>query len=275
MKYRAFVRLTVALAASLALVAGAQTVTLTNGVLKYATLAGITVNLSGKCELWVTGSSAPLSNCTVNLNSADAWLFLPGLKPSVAATATYLNQIKVSGAAAVADSNVRVVQHGAAGTVVIPQAAAFQPLQAFSRPHFTGAAISLGQHTYYRGAQLGALNANLGSFRLKRGYTATLAQYENGTGMSRNYVAQDGDLEVSVLPGKLGNGVRFVYVQPWRWAAKKGSCDIWPADLNAAWWYNWNISQNSPRDMQYVAIKQQPYWPGLNQDWQTRGVNHQ
>ncbi len=269
---RLFEKLAVLVLASLALAANAQTVTLTNGVLKYASLVSTTAIMSNRCELWVTNSVTPLSGCTINLNSPDAWLFLPGVKPSVV-VATYLSQVRVSSVAAVADSNVRVVQHGALGTVVIPHSATFQPLQGFSGPNFAGPALSLNQNTYYQGTQLGVLNANLSSFKLKRGYTATLAQNQDGSGRSRNYVAQDGDLEVSVLPGELDDNVRFVYVQPWRWVAKKGSCDIWPADVNATWWYNWNISENSTRDLQYVAIKQQPYWPGLDQNWQTRGVN--
>ena len=272
MKWRALHKFVSVALASLALAAEAQTLTLTNGVQKYASLTSTTVNMSESCELWVTNSAAPLSGCTVNLNSPDAWLFLPGVKPSVVVS-TYLGQVRVNGATAVADSNVRVVQHGAAGAVVIPHSSTFQPLQVFSGPHFTGTAMSLSQHVYYRGAQLGALNGAISSFKLKRGYQATLAQNENGTGPSRNYVAQDGDMEVSVLPGAFDDSVRFVYLQPWRWVAKKGSCDVSPGSLNAAWWYNWNIDQTSPRDMQYVAIKQQPYWPGLNQDWQARGVN--
>ncbi|RPJ00246.1 MAG: hypothetical protein EHM39_05150, partial [Chloroflexi bacterium] len=265
--------LMIAAMAGLSLVANAQTLTITQGVQKYASLASTTVHMSGRCELWVTNSSTPLSGCAINLNSSDAWLFLSGVKPSVVVSA-YLGQVRVGGATAVADSNIRVVQHGAAGTVVIPHASSFQPLQVFTGPHFTGTAMSLSQHVYYRPTQLGPFNAAISSFKLKRGYMATLAQNQDGSGISRNYVAQDGDLEVSVLPGGLDDEVRFVYLIPWRWVAKKGSCDVWPEDLNATWWYNWNINQSSPRDMQYVAIKQQPYWPGLNQNWQTLGVNH-
>ena len=44
------------------------------------------------------------------------------------------------------------------------------------------------------------MNATISSFKLKRGYMATLAQNENGTGLSRTYVAQDGDMDVSLLP---------------------------------------------------------------------------
>src|SRR6185369_13822807 len=92
----------------------AQSITITNGVQKYASLTSTTVNMSGRCELWVTGSSTPLSGCTINLNSTDSWLFLPGVKPSVVAS-TYLGQVRINGSAAVADSNVRVAQYGQSG----------------------------------------------------------------------------------------------------------------------------------------------------------------
>jgi len=60
---------------------------------------------------------------------------------------------------------------------------------------------------------------------------------------------------------------------PWRWVDKKGSCDASPTDLQRpVGRYNWNLNQNSSRDLQYVAIRQQPYWPDLNQNWQTRGI---
>ena len=77
------------------LAAAGQTLTLTNGVQKYGSLTGAIVDMSGKCELWVTNSSTPLSGCTINLNSIDAWLFLPGTKPSVVVS-TYLGQMRVN-----------------------------------------------------------------------------------------------------------------------------------------------------------------------------------
>jgi len=251
----------------------AQTLSITNGVQTYNALTNTTVTMTGNCELRIAASANPIPGCLIHLNSTDAWLRFDGIMPTTV-VASYLSQVRVNGATATADGNVRVVQYGAAGTMVIPHPASFQPLQVFSGPNFTGSSTFLSQFVYYKGASLGVMNGTISSFKLKRGYMATLAQSESGTGLSKNYVAQDGDVEVSVLPGAFENSVRFVYIQPWRWVAKKGSCDIWPADLKATWWYNWNISENSTRDMQYVAIKQQPYWPGLGQDWQARGVNH-
>jgi len=182
----------------LSLVADAQTLTITNGVQKYASLSATTVNMSGRCELWVTNSSAPLSGCAINLNSIDAWLFLPGVKPS-AAVSTYLGQVSVNGVAAVADGNCRVVQYGQNGAVVIPQAPAFQPLSVFTGREFTGTATSYGQWTYYTGSGV----TNLSSFKLKRGYQVVFAQSSDGKNWSKCYVAQDGDLEIGCLPATL------------------------------------------------------------------------
>jgi autotransporter-associated beta strand protein len=248
--------------------AGAQTIAITNGVQKYAALTGATINMSGKCELWVTNAS-PLSGCTINLNSGDTWLFLPGVKPSVTA-AMYLGQVKVNGAAAVADGNVRVVQYGQNGAVVIPQPSSFRPLTAFTGAEFTGAATQYGQWTYYTGGGI----ANIRSFKLKRGYQAVFAQSADGKHFSQCYVAQDGDLEIGALPSTLDKQVQFIYVTLWRWTGKKGIAGNpgigW---LNVLWWYDWNIDQNSSRDLEYMAIRQNQSWPSLNQNWQSLGVN--
>ncbi|HYG22642.1 MAG TPA: LamG-like jellyroll fold domain-containing protein [Verrucomicrobiae bacterium] len=251
----------------------AQTsLTLTNGTTTFASLTNTIVQMSGRSELWLTASNTPLSTSLIHLNSRDSWLFLPGIIPSVAAS-SYLGQVRVNGANAVVDNNVRVIQYST-GSVIIPYPSNLQPLEVFAGPHFTGASRTLSPYTAYNSANLGSMSQAISSFRLKRGYTATLAQNDNGTGISRNYVAQDGDLEVSLLPSALDDKVRFVRVFPWRWVTKKGASDISPSELNAHWWYNWSINANSTRDREYVAIKQQPNWPDLNQNWQTRGINH-
>jgi len=254
-----------------AVTASAQTLIITNGVQIYPGLTNTTVTMSNRCELRVTGTNSPIPGCLINLNSADSFFVLQNIRPSVA-IASYLSQVRVNGAVAVADSNCRVVQYGV-GAVVVPHGPTFQPLQVFSGPHFTGTASSLGQYIYYRGTGLGALNATISSFKLKRGYVATFAQNENGTGISKNYVAQDGDMEISVLPAEFDDSVRLVYVLPWRWATKKGIAGNIEAGLNLGWKYNWNIDQNSTRDLEYVPIRQTRWWPGLDQNWQTRGAN--
>lgn len=247
-------------------------ISIADDVQTYSILSNTIVNMSGVSELHVTDETAPISGCTINLNSVDSFLFLENTKPSVAA-ASYLGQVKVSGAQAVLNTNVRVVEY-AAGAVIIPQPSTFQPLQVFTGEDFKGNSQYLSQYTGYNTGSLGTMANAISSFILKRGYTATFAQNENGTGYSKNYVAQDCDLEIGVLPAKLNDRINFVRVFPWRWVSKKGIGGNIGSQLNVKWWYNWDINQNSTLDKEYVAIRQQPYWPGLGQNWQTRGINH-
>jgi hypothetical protein len=243
-----------------------------NSIQTYSSLTNTIVNMSGVSELHITSATAPISGCTINLNSVDSFFFLEQILPSVVSS-TYLSQIRVNGAAAVLNTNCRIVEY-VSGAVVIPHASSFQPLLVYAGYYYTGTSQSISQYTYYKTSQLGTLNNNISSFKLKRGYMATFAQNENGTGLSRNYIAQDADINIAVIPEEMDNSISFICVFPWRWVSKKGSCDIDPTLLNAKWNYNWNISSNSTLDWEYVAIKQQPWWPSLSQDWQWRGVNH-
>ncbi len=248
--------------------------TISAGVQKYGALTGATVNMSGNCELWITNSSTPLSGCTINLNSVDAYLVLPGVKPSIAASATYMNQVRISGTVAVADSNCRVVEY-AMGAIIAPHPASFQPLTVYSGPNFTGSVMALGQWNYYK-ANLGAMYANISSFKLKRGYMAVMAQAENGTGVSKCYIAADGDMEVSLLPSSLDNNIRFIRVTPWRWVSKKGAAGWISGQFNAQVqsWYGWREMNNSSRDLEYTAMQWAPFLPNLDHyNWQSAQVN--
>ncbi|MGC4014045.1 MAG: glycosyl hydrolase [Luteolibacter sp.] len=251
--------------------AGAQTLTLANDSQSYASLSNTTVTMTGRSELRITGTGTPLSGCTINLNSTDAWFYMTSIKPSVVSS-TYLSQIKVNGAAAVLNTNCRIAQYGD-GAVVIPHASTFTPMQVFKGSRFTGASMSLTSYTAYSDSSLGTFSNAINSFKLKRGYTATIAQNADGTGVSRNYVAQDGDIEVSVLPTELNDSVSFIRIFPWRWVNKKGIAGDIASGLNVGWYYNWNIDQNSSLDLEYVLIRAQRYWPSLSQDWKARGAN--
>lgn len=249
----------------------ALTLTINDDIQRMATFAASTATLTGTSELHVTGTGDPFSGSVINLDSPDGWFFLDNILPSQVVS-TFLDRVFVSGAAAVLDSNVRVVQYGQ-GTVVIPQAPTFNPLTVYTDSNFGGSSTTLSQYTAYNAASLGTFSATVSSFKLKRGYMATFAVDEGGTGISRNYIASDGDLEVPILPVGLDDAVKFVRVFPWRWATKKGIAGSPSTLLNNQWTYDWNIDQNSTLDKEYVAIRAQRWWPDLGQDWKVRGVN--
>lgn len=252
--------------------APAQDLIFRSGVATYPALTNASVVLTGRCELRLTSAGDPLPGSTVSLDSPDAYLVLTSHRPS-AVIGSHLNRVRIQGAAAVLNQNCRVVPYGD-GAVVVPHGSGFRPLELFAAPHFTGMSTSLASYVYYRGNALGPFLTAVESFRLKRGYAVTLAEREDGTGFSRNYVAADGDVEVAVLPPQLSGRVRFVYVVPWRWTAKKGIAGDIEAGLNVGWKYNWNLNQNSTADLEYVPIRQNRWWPSLAQDWRARGSVH-
>ncbi|BCU79488.1 hypothetical protein llg_42030 [Luteolibacter sp. LG18] len=229
------------------------------------------LTLTGASELHVTDKSAA-GRGTVNFGSPDAWLVFDNTPASKVIDGA-VKSMKVYGAPAVVGQNVRVTAYGN-GSVVIPQGPDYPALTAFTSKGLSGPAIPLQSYVNYDVLKLGVLTSNFGSFRLKRGYMATIASNADGSGVSRNYVAQDHDVEVSSLPAGLENSLKFVRIFPWRWTSKKGVAGgIWQ-DLNLGWFYDWNISTNSTPDLEYVPIRQKRWWPGLNQDWKARGSLH-
>ena len=236
------------------------------------TLTNQVVPLSGTMELHVTGTGDPILGSTFNFTSPDAWLFLDHIAPSSVASG-FVGRMLVNGEKAAMDANIRVAQYGD-GTAVIPQGPDFPAMTVFADKDLAGESMPLKCYVDYKDAKLGTMKSAISSFILKRGYMATLAQNENGTGVSKNYVAQDHDLEIGTLPKGLDDGVRFVRVFPWRWVSKKGiGGGIWQK-LDVGWFYDWNIGTQSSLDLEYVAIRQKRWWPSLQQDWKDRGVTH-
>lgn len=224
-------------------------------------------------QLHITGGGDPIAGCVFNFTSPDAWLFLDNIRPSQV-LASFLGRFRVNGQPATPDTNLRVAQYDY-GAVIIPQGRDFAAMTVFSDKSLAGASMPLQCDIKYDDAGLGAMKMAISSFRLKRGYMATIAQNENGTDISVNYVAQDNDVIVNALPPGLDKAIRFVRVFPWRWTSKKGICgDMWKK-LNVGWYYDWNISHVSTPDLEYVPIRQNLYWPNLDkQDWGKIGSPH-
>ena len=241
---------------TLPLALSAQTLTITNRVQIFVALTNTTVTMSGRCELRLTTTNSPLPGSTVNLTSADAWIFFPSIRPSVV-SANYLSLVKVNGATAVAGSNCRLEEF-VMGTVIVPHAPSITPLQVFSGPNFLGSATSFGLYTFYTNTVLGGLRWNISSFHLKRGYSATFAQNADGTGASKVYVAQDSDLDVAVLPANLDHQCNFVRVIPWHWIGKKGWGGGVDGNLTlvvALWNYDWGTGATSTANVEYIPMQ--------------------
>ncbi|QBN20386.1 glycosyl hydrolase [Flavobacterium nackdongense] len=227
-----------------------------------ASLAGTNYELKNKGELLVSSPTATFTG-KVNFTSDAAWLILEGVLPSVA-IASHLSYITVNGQPAVNKVNVRVTNY-LQGCVILPHSPTYEALSVFKDEAFVGDEMKCIPYKYYKIADLGTFDNTVSSFKLKKGYMATFAQNENGTGYSKVYIAEKDDIEISMLPLGLNNLVSFVRVFPWRYTGKKGfgsgfvdfNRSIKPAQLtNSSWFYNWGVPSNEDlTDFEFVTMK--------------------
>jgi hypothetical protein len=236
----------------------AQSLSVSSGIHTYTALTNTTVAMMGRCELRITAATNLMPGCIIHLNSPEAWLVLPNIRPSLVA-ASYLSSVRVNGANAVSGGNVRVDEF-AMGTVLVPHGPNFRPLQVFDAQNFLGSSTNFGLYTYYTNVILGGFDGAIRSFKLKRGYMAAFAERDDGGGASQVFVAQDGDLEVGALAASLDRAVRFVRAFPWRWTSKKGWAGGVEARVNPHWSYDWDNVTTSTLDAEYVPMRHNLNW---------------
>jgi len=231
-----------------------QKLTLTN-------LGGNHYTIGNNAELRIT--TPLIADGTINFTSDSGWLILDTVLPSQA-IASYLSSISVNGQPAVNKVNIRVTNY-LRGCVIMPHAPNFEALTLFKEEAFTGEEMNCIPLQYYKTAELGSFDNTVSSFKLKKGYMATFAQNENGTGYSKVFIAEKEDIEISSLPVGLNNLTSFVRVFPWRYTGKKGfgsgnvdfNRSIKPAQLtNSSWFYNWGVpSTEDLTDFEFVTMK--------------------
>lgn len=251
-----------------------QNVTIADSVAVFASSVNTNYIVAGKTDLHLTGDFSPLVNSTVQLNSADSWLFFDNVKPSLA-IANLLSKVYINGVSAAGNANVRVGIYKN-GTVIMPNGnvTSQAALQVFTQTNLGGSSRTMAIHTYYD--SLGAFDNNIRSFKLKRGYSATFAANADGTGYSRVFVANDGDLVVNTMPEGLVATTSFVRVFKWEWVSKKG----WagggtPLNLvNATWFYDWNVGGQTSDNQQYAVIRQNGGWPSWTDINNKQNVSH-
>jgi hypothetical protein len=218
------------------------------------------INIGGKSNITITNNKTPLSGSLLNLTSQDVWLYFPDIRPSQFIK-KHLGNILINGNEAVANKNLRVSRYQT-GTVVISQSSRYQGLTVYADANLSGASISCSNYTYYRSTELSSMDDNIESFVLKKGYMATFAENEDGTGISKNYVADEADITINQMPGDLTNNVSFVRVFPWRWVTKKGwaGSQDGAAALQCSWHYDWDNVANSTEDIEYVPMRHNEWW---------------
>ncbi|KAA6302775.1 MAG: hypothetical protein EZS26_000945 [Candidatus Ordinivivax streblomastigis] len=242
------------------------------GTVIYPNFDGATVIVAGKTDLHITDST-PLTNSTVNLTSDDSWLFFDAVKPSAAITQLLKTKfvtingdsvvLKLAGASDNSNQNARIAPYGF-GSVLIPNGNKTDAtaLQVFTEANYAGS--SKQYPIFTRHTSLGTFNNAIRSFKLKRGYMATLANKTDGTGFSKVFIADKEDIEIPVMPKGMEGTVSFIRVFRWDWVSQKGYAGGGEVAItNSTSFYDWNSGGTSTNpDYNYVLIKQKLGWPG-------------
>jgi hypothetical protein len=229
--------------------------------------------LSSAIELHLTSADTPLVNSTVSLNHEDAWLFFDNIRPSDF-MADHKSAVLINNEPLNVGANGRVAIYGN-GTVIMPFGYGFKPLTIYSEENFDGNAKQMEIHNYHN--NLGEFDNTIKSFKLKRGYMATFANGADGSGYSRVFIADEEDLEFSVMPAELYGAVSFIRVFKHEWVSKKGWCG-WDAEeirkANVTCYYDWNVGGTTTADYEYSPIRQNGGWPSWNDINEKQNVTH-
>ena len=238
------------------------------------------VIINGKTDLHLTAELNPLINSVIKLNSENSFVFFDNIRPQVVIDSV-LSNIYINEVQAIYKTNLRVsiYRHG---TIVMPQGDSFQPLEVYAGQNFTGTMQKYSIHVYNN--SLAGFDNKIRSFKLKRGYMATMANNPDGSGYSRVFIASDGDLEVSTMSAYLDRTVSFIRVFQYEWVSKKGWCQTGTMSkgdaisntnkMNGTWLYTWSADYSSRPNLEYVPEKWELYWPSWDQINNIASVTH-
>lgn len=242
-----------------------------------------TIEINTEKDFHITSKDAALVNSTINLTTENSWLFFDSIKPSKVVE-NYGDMIYINGSKLIANKNARVSIY-AQGTVIIPQDSTFQPLEVFSESNFTGTSAKYNLNNYYSPSggtnnlskPIGLMDNKIRSFKLKRGYMATLSNNPNGTEFSRVFIADREDINISQIQAELDKSISFIRVMRWEWPSKKGWAGWVDSDIDrmdATWFYTWAASQKSTINSEFVPERHHIDWPSFNEIGDATNVSH-
>ena len=208
------------------------------------------VDLEGKSTL-VLNAEAPLGeNVIIDLADNYSWVKFINVDPESVET-TELNKIKSDNQALTLDQDVSIDMYYYGGSLVRRKDDSFHALMLFDGTGQTGDSFGVGVSTIYSDEELGDFDNKASSFRLERGFVATMAIFQNGTGKSEVFIASEETLEIN-LPEALSNTVSFIRVMPWNWVTKKGASKF--IQIGTTWTYNWNRNSESLPALEYAPM---------------------
>lgn len=237
-------------------------------------VAATAVTVANGVELHLTDAHALRAGSTIDLAGENATLYLDQTYGEEFAT-LIAPHLTIAGRAFDADKDRVALYRN--GCLVMPGELTHTPVTAYTEENLSGTSLECKQDVFYR------LNAEqykdtydnkIRSLHIRKGYMACLANNPDGTGFSKVFIANDGDLDVNTLPAAL-QWCSFIRVSRWDWPGKRGKANQ-PASLtHASWYYNWSAGKNPASIVtEFVPIRQNLGWPGWAEINNLKNVSH-
>mgnify|MGYP001422864113 FL=1 len=227
---------------------------ITEGELNSEKISGFgEIVLNNSAYLNLTDIYPIFEGISVHINSNESWIRFYNLDPS-SAFYYYHDNIFYEDQQLSYPENIRFDNYYNDGSIVRINSDEFSNLTVFSENSLNGESANIGSNTVFEGESIpNNLNDDVSSFKLNKGYMATFAENEDGTGKSKVFIASENDIIINILHEYLDNKISFIRVIPWNWVTKKGTAGD-TESMNNNWFYKWSNNGNSDMSREYVPM---------------------
>ncbi len=229
-------------------------ITIINGELSGVSVSGVGNIIMGESSYIYLDNSYPIGEgLSITFESNDTWIRLNNVKTST----TYYNysdNFFQENQVLSYPETLRIDNYYQNGSIIRPHNDNSSYLTVFSENNFNGEFGNIFNNNVYLDESIpNGLNNDISSFILKKGYMATFAENNDGTGNSKVFIASEEDIIIDELSEYLNNRISFIRVLPWNWVSKKGTAgDI--QYMNNDWFYKWSNNGNSGLEREYTPM---------------------
>ena len=174
---------------------------ITEGELNSEKISGFgEIILNNSAYLNLTDIYPIFEGISVYINSYESWIRFYNLDPS-SAYYYYHDNIFYEDQELSYPENIRYDNYYNNGSIVRVNSDEFSNLKVFSENSLNGESANISNNTVFEGESIpNNLNDNVSSFKLNKGYMATFAENEDGSGKSKVFIASENDIIINLLP---------------------------------------------------------------------------
>ena len=220
-------------------------ITIINGELSGVSVSGVGNIIMGESSYIYLDNSYPIGEgLSITFESNKTWIRLNNVKTSTAYY-NYSDNFFQENQVLSYPETLRIDNYYQNGSIIRPHNDNSSYLTVFSENNFNGEFGNIFNNNVYLDESIpNGLNNDISSFILKKGYMATFAENNDGTGNSKVFIASEEDIIIDELSEYLNNRISFIRVLPWNWVSKKGTAgDI--QYMNNDWFYKWSNNGDS------------------------------